>query len=38
MITYKESLKKVNTALLMDRLIQETNGLSSEEIEKIAKR
>ena len=35
--SYKESLKKISTALLMDRLIQETNGLSSEEIEKIAK-
>lgn len=29
MITYKESLKKVNTALLMDRLIQETSSISN---------
>jgi hypothetical protein len=35
--SYKESLRKIRTALLVDRLIREGNGLSSEEIEKVAK-
>ena len=36
-VSFRESLEKVQIALLINRLIQETEGLSSEEIEKIAK-
>jgi hypothetical protein len=36
--SYKESLKKISIASLVNRLLQEVNGLSSDEIDKIAKR